>query len=157
MDTCEEFLPHTLAVVILTKLLFSPFLSTPSSLPLLPTSFPYFFQKVWKLELIYICVCVCMYVYIKLTSNLFRMMGNVNKQSNQYGKVLQGREGSCDSYKPPPRHLCPHQRQSPEPAGLGMMVLESLSVTHYFHSSQRPFSLLGLCWSIMVQQPLTLS
>lgn len=52
---------------------------------------------------------------------------------------------------PPPRHLCPHQRQSPDPSGLGMMVLESLSVTHYFHSSQRPFSLLGLCWSIMVQ------
>ena len=49
------------------------------------------------------------------------------------------------------RHLCPHQRQSPEPSGFGMMILESLSVTRYFHSSQRLFSLLGHCWSIMVQ------
>lgn len=51
----------------------------------------------------------------------------------------------------PPKAPLPSSEAGPEPSGFGMMVLESLSVTHYFHSSQRPFSLLGLCWSIMVQ------
>ena len=119
MDTCKEFLQHVFAIVILTKL-FSPFLSTPSSFPLLPPVSLLFFRKCgnWNFYIyIYIYVYIYIHVYtcIYKNSNLFRMMGNINNQINMEKRSKGVKEIVIAT--DPTRHLCPLPRQNPEASG----------------------------------------
>ena len=109
MDTCKEFLQHVFAIVILTKL-FSPFLSTPSSFPLLPPVSLLFFRKCGNWNF-YIYIYICIYK----TSNLFRMMGNINNQINMEKRSKGVKEIVIAT--DPTRHLCPLPRQNPEASG----------------------------------------